>query len=162
MPATSLYTSGGERGYTIVELVLVIVILGVIGVVAAPRFFNDTTFDERAYFDELASAMRYGQKLAVASGCNVRVAISGSGYVLTQQAALSGHCNPADSSYPVPVLLSSGDAVTGSAPAGVTTTPAVTFVYTALGQTTLGANQDLTIGSRVLSIQADSGLVYSP
>lgn len=162
MPATLLSTSGGERGYTIVELVLVIVILGVIGVVAAPRFFTTSPYDERAYFDELASAMRYGQKLAVASGCNVRVAVSSGGYALTQQTALSGHCNPADSSYPVPVLLPSGDAVTGSAPAGVTTTPAVTFAYTALGQTTLAGNQDLSVGSRVLSIQADSGLVYAP
>ena len=155
-------TAAVERGYTIIELVLVIVILGIIGTVAGPRFFDNTVYDERAYFDELAGALRYAQKVAVASGCNVQVAIAASSYTLTQQAALSGHCNPLDTSYPVSVLLPSGEAVTGSAPTGVTTAPAVTVIYTALGQTSLGSNQVLSVGSRNLTIYADSGLVQTP
>lgn len=162
MRIASLNPSGGERGYTIVELVLVIVILGIIGAVAGPRFFNNSSYDERAYYDEIASALRYGQKVAVASGCNVRVSISAGGYSLSQQAALSGHCNPSDSSYPVPVLLPSGDAVTGSAPDGLSAAPATTFTYTALGQTSLGSNQSITVGARSLDIEADSGLVVTP
>ncbi len=58
-----------EAGYSLVELVLVIVILATIGVLAGPRFFNNDAFAERGYYDELASALRYAQKVAVASGC---------------------------------------------------------------------------------------------
>ena len=156
--------SGIDRsgGFTVVELVLVIVLLGILGAVAGPRFFDNAAFDERAYVDELASSLRYAQKVAVASGCRVRADIAASGYSLTQQSAQAGHCNPADASFPVPVRLSTGDVMSGSAPAGVVTAPAVTVVYDALGRTNFVANQTLTIGSRSLVIQANSGLVTTP
>ena len=152
----------GEQGYTIVELVLVIVILGVIGVVAGPRFFSTSDFDERAYYDELASALRYGQKVAVASGCPVRVTITTSSYTLAQQSALSGHCNPSDSSFPVAVLLPSGEAVAGNAPSGISSTPASTFDFDAEGRTSLGSDLSLSVGATPLTVEAGSGLVVTP
>jgi len=145
-----------------IELVLVMVIIAILGVAAGPRFFNDTAFDERAYLDELASSLRYAQKVAVASGCRVRADIAAGSYSLTQQAPQAGHCDPADSSFPVPVMLSTGQVMSGSAPAGVTTSPAVTLVYDALGRTNLVTNQALTVGARALVIQAESGLVTTP
>jgi MSHA pilin protein MshC len=149
-------------GYTVVELVLVIVILGILGALAGPRFFDNAAFDERAYVDELASSLRYAQKVAVASGCRVRADISVGSYSLTQQIPQAGHCDPADASFPVQVRLSTGDIMNGSAPAGVVTTPALTLIYDALGRTNFAANQTLTIGARTLLIQADSGLVLTP
>lgn len=149
-------------GYTIVEVLLVIVILAILGTVAGPRFFDNDAFDERAYFDELVSALRYAQKIAVASGCPVRVAVGVSTYALAQQAVSSGHCDPTDSSFAVPVRLSTGEIMSATAPNGITTVPTVTFVYNALGQTNLGANQALSVGARTLTIQSDSGLVVTP
>lgn len=72
-----------QRGFTIVELIMVIVILGIISAVALPRFFDRKTFDERFYFEETLSAIRYGQKLAVASGCSVRFKLDSNGYALS-------------------------------------------------------------------------------
>lgn len=149
-------------GYTVIELLLVIVLLAILSAVAGPRFFDNATFDERAYADELASSLRYAQKVAVASGCRVRADIAASSYSLTQQSPQAGHCDPADASFPLPVRLSTGDVMSGSAPAGVVTAPAVTVVYDALGRTNFAANQTLTVGSRSLLIQADSGLVTTP
>ncbi len=80
-----------HRGYTIVEVLLVIVILGVLGTVAGPRFFDNDVFDERAYYDELVSALRYAHRTAIASGCPVRVDVGVSSYALAQQAASAGH-----------------------------------------------------------------------
>lgn len=155
--------SGGRRnrGYTIVEVLLVIVILAILGTVAGPRFFANDVFDERAYYDELVSALRYAQKTAVASGCPVQVAVGVSSYALTQQAAAAGHCDPGDVTFPLPVRLSTGEVVSGTAPSSVTTAPTTTFTYTALGRTNLGANQPLTVGTRSLTIQAESGLVVT-
>ena len=151
-----------NNGYTIVELVLVMVIIAILGAVAGPRFFDNSAFDERAYLDELASSLRYAQKVAVASGCRVRADIAAAGYILTQQAPQAGHCDPSDASFPLPVVLSTGEAMTGSAPAGVTTSPAVIVVYDALGRTGFATNLTLAVGARTLLIQAESGLVTTP
>ena len=151
-----------EAGYSLVELVLVIVILATIGVLAGPRFFDNDAFDERGYYDELASVIRYAQKVAVASGCRVAVDITANSYALAQQAPLAGHCDPADVSFPVAVRLSTGDVVAGSAPAGVTTAPAITIVYDALGRTDLAGSQNIAVGARTMTVQADSGLVVTP
>jgi MSHA pilin protein MshC len=51
----------------------VIVILGIISAVAAPRFFDLQDYKEIAFKDELVSALRFAQKRAVASGCAVMV-----------------------------------------------------------------------------------------
>jgi MSHA pilin protein MshC len=149
-------------GYTIVELVLVMVIIAILGAVAGPRFFNNAAFDERAYLDELVSSLRYAQKIAVASGCRVRVDVGANSYALTQQAPQSGHCDSVDASFPLPVLLSTGQPMSGTAPSGVATSPAITLVYDALGRTNLATNLTLTVGPRSIVVQADSGLVTTP
>ncbi len=151
----------GERGYTIIELVLVIVILGIIGVVAAPRFFGESQYEQRAFLDEVAGALRYAQKVAVASGCPVEVTLAAGSYSLAQQSASSGHCDPTDASFPVTVLLPSGDPVSGAAPSGIAISPA-TFQYNALGQTNLGSDQTIAVGGSSLTVRADSGLVTVP
>ncbi|MGB5491996.1 MAG: GspH/FimT family pseudopilin [Woeseiaceae bacterium] len=153
---------GPQCGYTIVELVLVMVIIAILGAVAGPRFFDNAAFDERAYLDELASSLRYAQKIAVASGCRVRADIAAGGYALTQQAPQAGHCDPADASFPLPVLLSTGQTMSGIAPSGVVTSPSISIVYDALGRTNLAANQVLTVGPRTILVQANSGLVTTP
>jgi MSHA pilin protein MshC len=58
-PSLITHHSSRSAGYTIVELVTVIVILGVLGAIAGPRFFGTRVFSERGYADEVASAMRY-------------------------------------------------------------------------------------------------------
>lgn len=137
-------------------------IVAILGAAAGPRFFDNDVFDERAYLDELASSLRYAQKVAVASGCRVRADIAAGSYALTQQSPLTGHCDPADASFPVPVLLSTGQAMAGTAPSGVVTAPAISIVYDALGRTNLSANQTLSVGPRTIVIQAESGLVTTP
>lgn len=151
-----------QAGVTIIELILVIVILGVLGALAGPRFFNEQTFGERAYAEELASALRYAQKIAVGSGCLVRVQIAANSYALSQQAPQAGHCDPTDASFPVTVMLSTGQAATGTAPQGVAVAPAGTIVFDAQGRTSLAADTALTIGPHTLTVQADSGLIRGP
>jgi len=71
-----------NNGFTIVELVVVIIVLGIISAVAAPRFFDLKSYQEIAFKDELVSALRYAQKRAVATEKTVEVDISASGFSL--------------------------------------------------------------------------------
>ena len=66
-------------GFTLVEMVVILIIIGVLAVAALPRFFNRTDFDARGFFDATVSALRYAQKTAVAQRRTVCVAFSPSG-----------------------------------------------------------------------------------
>ncbi len=55
-----------EHGFTIVELIAVLVITGIIASIVAPRFIGVDAFDARGSYGTLASALRYAQKTAVA------------------------------------------------------------------------------------------------
>ena len=54
------------RGFTLVELIIVIVLLGVLAAVAAPRIFNNADFYARGFHDETMALLRYAQKTAIA------------------------------------------------------------------------------------------------
>ncbi len=153
---------GTSSGFTLTELVTVLVILGIIAAFTAPRFFDRTVFDEFGFYQELVAALRYGSKIAVGSGCPVQVSISASGYALAQQAGSGNRCDSADSSWAVSVLLPDGQAATGSTPPGVSLGPVVTYLYDGLGRTDLASDQTISVGSRTLVVQAQSGYVLTP
>ncbi|MBK9442637.1 MAG: type II secretion system protein [Comamonadaceae bacterium] len=55
-----------QNGFTLVELIMVIVMMGVLAVFAAPRLFDSTDFYARGFHDETLALLRYAQKAAVA------------------------------------------------------------------------------------------------
>ena len=89
-----------KHGFTLVELVLTMVILGVLAAVSLPKFFSPSTFDARFFHDDLVSAARYAQRLATGSGCAVRLSVSSSGFSLVQD----NNCNLSSPSYTLAVL----------------------------------------------------------
>jgi MSHA pilin protein MshC len=58
-----------------VELIVVMILIGVIGTIAAGRFFERGTFDTVAWSEQVKASLRYAQKVAVAQNTPVYVHI---------------------------------------------------------------------------------------
>ena len=80
-------------GFTLIELILVIVVLGALSVFVSPRFFQKTSFDSLAFEQELKTAIRFAHTLSIASGCEVQVSLTANSYALNFP---DSSCNPPD------------------------------------------------------------------
>ncbi len=142
------------RGFTLIELIMVIVITGILAAVVGPRFFDRQVFDERMFFEESIGAVRYAQKLALASGCLTQVSLDSSGYQLRQAAACRS------GAYTLEVIGADGQTpYAGPLPTGVVL-QATNFplVFDSLGRPVGGA-ASAKIASFTLNVVAETGLV---
>ena len=77
------------RGFTLIELVAVMVLAGLLATFAVNRFFQRDTFDARSFADQVTNIVRYGQKLAVAQNRAVFVSIDDNSVALCFDAVCS-------------------------------------------------------------------------
>jgi MSHA pilin protein MshC len=153
------FGAAGSMGYTLIELVIVLVVIGVLAAVAGPRFFTQQTFSERGYADELGAALRATQKAAVITGCPARLSLSASGYSATQQAASGNACNPADTTWPTSIVGPDGAAVQGSSPASLTASPTGVFQFDSRGRLSSSPATTISVGARSITIVAGTGFI---
>lgn len=133
-----------------VELITIMVIVGILAAVAAPRFFNQGVFASRGFYDQTASAIRYAQKAAIAQHRFVCVGITGGNTLaLTWGAALPCVNNLANPN--------GGGNYVITAPNGVTIDN-VTFSFNALGAPS--AAQNINVSGFALPIVVEAGTGY--
>ncbi|MDP1698610.1 MAG: type II secretion system protein [Xanthomonadaceae bacterium] len=121
-----------SAGFTVVELIAVIVVLGILSAMALPRLTDRSAFQARGFEDEVFAALRHARALAVASGCEVQVSIAGNGYTLNQQSG----CDVGGFTLAVPDPATQAPVYAGTAPAGITLSAVpANFVFTDRGET---------------------------
>ena len=161
---------GRCRGFTLIELVTCIVLIGVLAAVAAPRFFTTLPFSEHGYAVEVAAALRAARQVAVESSCDVRMTLDpATGYVALQRSPVASCRDPAAAWGP-PVLLANGTALAGAPPGGVTSSSAQ-IIFDGDGHISGGppppvnvgaAPSPLTVVDFVVTVDDFTGLVSGP
>lgn len=96
-------------GFTMVELVIVIMLIGILGAIGAGRFFERTSFDATATTEQTRGMLRYAQKLAIAQRRPVYVYANSQGAFLCYAAGST--CGSNDR-VPAPGGSNSGSAAT--------------------------------------------------
>lgn len=147
-----------QRGFTLIELIMVMVIVGILAIFAAPRMFNQSAFQSRGFADQVQATLRYAQKEAIAQRRNVCVAFTlpaPSTVTLTVGNAYGVACNTG-LAFPA-----GGNVLT--APAGIAFTALPTaFSFDTLGRPNPNAAQTISIvgATNSITVEAETGYVH--
>lgn len=149
-------------GFTLVELVIVLVLLGVLAVYAVPRVLNAGDFYARGFHDQTMAYLRYAQKTAIAQRRTVCVTLGSNSLRLhIADTAGSNTCNT--------VLPGPGGEASLNGRSGVVFSSSTSsFHFDALGQPVnpgtgaLAASQTLQVAnvSKSITIEAATGYVH--
>lgn len=153
----------GSPGFTLVEAVVLISILGILGAVAAPRFLSLRELEAARAHRQALSDLRYAQHQAAGSGCPIEVDFEAVGYRLRQRESCRTGAferelvDPATRVSPFVVVLPEGVSLSASADP---------IVFDTLGRLTRsdGRVTDLVvqIGDRSLEGVGETGFIHAP
>lgn len=133
-----------QQGFTMVELVMVIIIAGILATFVAPRFFDADVFQSRGATDQVRASLRYGQKIAIAQRRNVDVQLS---------AAVITNCEGQLAAGNVVCVISNRVAL-----------PNQTLTFNALGQPVPNVAAAVVVGTApndtTITIEAETGYVH--
>jgi|SRR3990172_7036447 MSHA pilin protein MshC len=145
-----------SKGFTLIELIMVIVLIGIIIVVVSPKLGDVTDTKAAALADKLRADIRYAQNLAMTTSQRHRVYINTApgptpdGYSVVNVATGLVVQDPAGGN--LSVVLNAGDY------AGITVSPNAVIEFNSLGSPTTGGT-NLTAGGTTITVTAETGAV---
>ncbi|MCS3904486.1 MSHA pilin protein MshC [Methylohalomonas lacus] len=142
-----------NKGFTLIELVVIILIVGILAAFVVPRL-NISDYREQGFIKQSLATLRYAQKQAIASGCNVQVDVSASGCNLNMQAS-APNCNA--TALTNPITSSPDFCLDSGAPAG--STFAAPFTFDNIGRPSGGAKQ-FVLGGSTIRVEAETGYTH--
>lgn len=150
----------GARGFTLIELITVMILLGVMAAFVIPQL-NTKDFEARGFRDETLALLRYAQKTAIGQRRSVCVSFS------SGSAALSIATAPASSNCDGNLTGPKGETpaqVTAPADVAYQSVPAGAFSFSALGQPSQALVLQVTQGGvaagSAITVEADTGYVH--
>ncbi len=149
-------------GFTLVELVSVLLLLSILSVVAVSRL-DVNPFVSAGFDQELRAALRYAQKYALLSGCDVQVSVdaatdSYSLNIRNDVGALPQNCLSASGAFSVPLQNPTAGNYAGTAPPNIDITSGLTFFYDRQGQPSVSGA--IVIDGNAITVEAVTGLVH--
>jgi MSHA pilin protein MshC len=157
------------RGFSMIELIMVMILMGILSAVLMSKFSSRIEFDARGFFDQSIDMIRYAQKMAIAQRRDVYVQVdAGSGHIcLTFNAEDTAGCIAANTSSANQVLNPADQQwYKRTAPTGVSFSGSLSFLFSALGRPSFATTQTLTISSTgpvvtgVITVEKETGYVH--
>lgn len=155
--------SGRIEGFTLVELITVMIIVGIIAVVAIPRFADRLDFDARGFTDEVRAALQYARKTAVVSRRYVCVAADGTGVTFTRDPANFSGAPSCSANLNMPGAASSCNAALNKfcTPANISfSSTSASFYFDAQGQSSAAATLAVSVGTIINTIAVEQATGY--
>lgn len=143
-------------GFSLVELVVTMVVLGIIAAVAIPQLSATQVYDQIGLGDRTLAMLQYAQKSAVAMRRQVCATFTATTVTLTYSPVFPpAACN-------TNLTGPSGEnpyVVTATGAAAFAPTPA-NFSFSPLGQASVGQVIGLSGGGRTITVELDTGYVH--
>ena len=145
---------GSSRGFTMVELILVIAVAGILAAVAVPRMMGRTGFDTRGFADQLSATVRFAQKLAIAQRTDVFVRLTANDATLCYDAACATPAPGPGGEKPYTIAAPGGVAIAS---------PLAVLAFDAGGRPNTAVQLDIQVngsGTHHVFVERETGYVH--